>query len=139
MAVKSERKDDRGGSAIRLDRTYLHLEDGAGVTAVPVDGAFWATIDSRQDLQDGRLVTVNRMAETWPHWEMHPAGEEVVYLLSGAIDLVLDGADGERIVPLRDGEAYIVPRGTWHRAVVHAPGQVLFITRGAGTRHRPVS
>ena len=49
---------------------------------------------------------------------MHPAGEEVVYLLSGAIDLVLDGADGERIVPLRDGEAYIVPRGTWHRAVV---------------------
>lgn len=43
MAVKSERKDHQGGSAIRLDRTYLHLEDGAGVTAVPVDDAFWAT------------------------------------------------------------------------------------------------
>lgn len=56
---------------------------------------------------------------------MHPAGEEVVYLLSGAIDLVLEGADGERIVPLRDSEAYIVPSGTRHRAVVHAPGQVL--------------
>ena len=139
MAAKSVGTgNDHDGSAIRPDRTYLHLHDGPDVTAVPVGDDFWATISSRQDLQDGRLLSVHRMAQSWPHWEMHPAGEEIVYLLSGAIDLVLEGADGEHAVPLGAGEAFIVPRGTWHRAVVHEPGQIMFITRGAGTRHRPV-
>jgi len=42
------------------------------------------------------------------------------------------------IITLRGRGACIVPRGQWHRAVVHEPSELLHVTRGAGTRHRPV-
>ncbi len=37
------------------------------------------------------------------HWEMHPAGEELIYLASGRIDLVLETDEGERTVEMRPG------------------------------------
>ncbi|HJQ58149.1 MAG TPA: cupin domain-containing protein [Vineibacter sp.] len=128
---------DPGHSAFDLGGTYVHLRDGLAAAPVPVGADFWQTIDARTDLEEGRLVMVNRMADDWPHWEMHPAGDEIVYLLSGAMDLVLDEAGGARTVRLRAGEAVIVPKGIWHRGIVHRAGEALFITPGAGTQHRP--
>ena len=117
--------------------TYVHLEDGPGAVPLEVGDDFWQTIGSRGDLGDGRLVSAFRFTEDWPGWEMHPAGDEIVYLLSGSVDLVLEEGAGERVVPLRGRAACIVPRGVWHRAVVHEPSDALHITRGAGTQHRP--
>lgn len=128
--------DDRHG-AFDLDSTYVQLRDGPDAIAIPVTPDFWQRIGERPDLHEGRLVTVSRQTADWPHWEMHPAGEEIVYLLAGAMDLILDEPGGERAVALRAGRAVIVPRGIWHRAIVREPGAALFITRGAGTQHRP--
>jgi mannose-6-phosphate isomerase-like protein (cupin superfamily) len=120
-----------------LAHTFVQLHDGPAATAVPAGDDFWQTIDTRTDLHAGRLVTVSPMNADWPHWEMHPAGDEIVYALSGSYAFVLDEAAGERIVALAPREACIVPRGTWHRAIVREPGEMLFVTRGAGTEHRP--
>jgi mannose-6-phosphate isomerase-like protein (cupin superfamily) len=61
----------------------------------------------------------------------------VVVLLSGRVDVIQE-VDGEhRTVALRPGQAMINPRGVWHTADVHEPGQGLFITPGLGTEHRP--
>ncbi len=38
---------------------------------------------------EGRLVAGFRFKEEWNNAEMHPAGDEIVYALTGAIDLVL--------------------------------------------------
>lgn len=123
--------------AFDLAETYVHLPDGPAATPVAGGAAFWEALDHRTDLHDGRLVTVFRMAADWPHWEMHPEGDELVCLMSGAMDLIIEEPRGERVVPLRAPAAAIVPRGAWHRAVVHAPGDALFVTRGKGTQHRP--
>ena len=48
------------------------------------------------DGDEGRLVTTFRSETSWSRWERHPAGEEVVVLLSGRIDLVQRTGDGER-------------------------------------------
>jgi oxalate decarboxylase/phosphoglucose isomerase-like protein (cupin superfamily) len=69
---------------------------------------------------------------------VHPAGDELVILLSGAVDLVLEESDGERVVPLRSGETCIVPQGVWHTARVNEPSEAIHITRGAGTEMRPI-
>lgn len=123
---------------ITLDTTYLHLDDGLATRPLPVDERFWETIDQRADLERGRLVTEFTMTEDWESWEVHPAGDEVVYLLSGSADLILEIGEGEhRPVELRDRGAVVVPAGTWHTADVHRPSQVLHITPGQGTRHRP--
>jgi mannose-6-phosphate isomerase-like protein (cupin superfamily) len=121
-----------------LSRTYIQLEDGPGALRVDVDDDFWTTIESRTELNDGRLVMLFSFAADWPHWEMHPAGDEIVVLLSGALDLVLQDGSGERIVELRKRAACVIPRGAWHRGIVNEPSTALFITRGAGTQHRPI-
>jgi len=120
--------------------TYVHLEDGPAASPVPVGKDFWEKINDRAELNRGRMVTLFRFRgpDDWAHWEMHPAGDEVVCLLSGALDLVLQDGVGERIVELRDRATSIIPRGAWHRGIVRAPSEALFITRGAGTQHRPV-
>jgi mannose-6-phosphate isomerase-like protein (cupin superfamily) len=123
--------------AFDLSTTYVQLDDGPQAFAVEVDDEFWQTIDRRPELQGGRLVGTYQNARDWDIWEMHPAGDEVVCLLSGAIDVVLDEPDGERVVELEVGRTCIVPRGVWHRAIVREPGDTLHITRGEGTHHRP--
>lgn len=124
--------------AFDLATTYVQLDDGPRALAVEVDDEFWQTIDRRSELQGGRLVGRFHNAQDWDIWEMHPAGDEVVCLLSGAIDVVLDEPDGERVVALETGRTCIVPRGVWHRAIVREPGDTLHITRGEGTQHRPL-
>jgi quercetin dioxygenase-like cupin family protein len=126
-------------SAFDLKRTYVHLADGPAAVAVPVGPDFWETIGERADLQSGRLVTRFAQTADWPHWEVHPAGEEVLHLISGELELVLEGAaGGAASVTLRAGDTFIVPRGTWHRGLVHKAGELLGITYGAGTQHRPL-
>ena len=127
-------------STFDLINTYVHLKDGADAVPVAVGDDFWATIGKRTELHSGRLVTLFHIQSTdeWVHWEMHPAGDEIVCLLSGAIDLILQEGERERILELRSRAAGIIPRGVWHRAIVHTPSDVLFITRGAGTQLRPI-
>ena len=124
--------------AFDLLSTYVNLADGGDAVSVEVDDSFWAQIGSRVDLHGGRLVGVTHQTGDWPMWERHPAGDELLVLLSGAVDIVLQDQEGERVVELRGGAAYIVPRGVWHRFIVCTAGDVLFITPGSGTQHRPL-
>ena len=123
-----------------LADTYVHLEDGPEATSVPVGPDFWEKLGPGTPLESGRLVMIFRFTrpEDWPHWEMHPAGDEIVFLLSGALDLVVEEGGRERVIPLRHRGGCIVPRGVWHRGIVRAPGETLHVTRGAGTEHRPI-
>jgi mannose-6-phosphate isomerase-like protein (cupin superfamily) len=69
---------------------------------------------------------------------MHPLGDELLFLLSGAVDIVFDSGQGERIVELKENGACVVPRGTWHKQIVRVPGRELAVTYGRGTQHRPL-
>lgn len=121
-----------------LTRTYLHLTDAAQATAVDVDPDFWSEIGERTELQEGRLLCRFPVAADWGHWERHPAGDEVLILLDGAIDVLVEGPDGVERVALEADRAFVVPRGLWHTVRVREPGTLLAITRGAGTEHRPL-
>jgi len=91
----------------------------------------------RRELVEGRLVATFACDADWPHWEMHPHGEEVLVLLAGTMTMVLDDGGKEARVKLTAGRGCIVPRGVWHRAEVSEPGRLLGITYGRGTTHRP--
>jgi mannose-6-phosphate isomerase-like protein (cupin superfamily) len=89
------------------------------------------------DGEEGRIVCMFEQPATWTSWERHPAGEELVVLISGRVDVIQE-IDGEhRRVELRPGMAMVNPRGVWHTADVHEPGVGLFVTPGHGTEHRP--
>src|SRR5919204_4600155 len=110
------------GSAFDLSSTYVQLEDGPTAAAIEVDEHFWDNIENRPALHGGRLVGTFHNASDWDVSEMHPDGDEVVCLLSGAIDVVLEEEDGKRIIELHPGATCIVPRSVWHTATVHTPG-----------------
>jgi quercetin dioxygenase-like cupin family protein len=75
----------------------------------------------------------------WGTWERHPAGEELVMLLSGAATLLLDESGVTRTVSLANvGEYVLIPPGVWHTASTHVPTTMLFLTPGKGTEHKPV-
>jgi hypothetical protein len=120
-----------------LAHSYVHLSDGPEARRVEVTPDFWQTIDANEALSGGRLVTAFRFAEDWPYWEMHPAGEELAVLASGALDLVLEDPAGARTaLTLRGRGAVLIPRGTWHWARVHEPSEMWFVTYGERTQHR---
>lgn len=85
----------------------------------------------------GWLVTKFPMANDSPTWEMHSAGDELLYLLSGAMEVVLEESSGNHIIELQAGMACLVPRGVWHRQLMRTPGDLLVITYGKGTQLRP--
>lgn len=122
-------------------RTYLHVRDGGRTDTVPVSGTFWEELAAGKHPQfdQGRLMSAFTFSTPWPVWERHPAGEELVMLLSGAAILVLEESGLERTVALNDPGAYVlVPPNVWHTARASAPTTLLFLTPGAGTEHRAI-
>lgn len=117
--------------------TYLHLGTGPDVDVIPVTDDFWATLDDRPELHTGRLVTGMTNDADWTVWEMHPTGDELIVVTSGAVRFHLD--DGATISQLTvDAPHYIVvPAGTWHTADTLGAAHMLIVTWGEGTQHRP--
>jgi Cupin domain len=128
--------------AIDLNTTPAHL--GLGGTAQPLPGFAWTpeylaayTERTESDGSDGRLVVSVHQGESWDSWERHPAGDELVILLSGRVDLVQELDGRHQVVALTPMTYAINPPGVWHTADVHEPGDALFITPGRGTENRP--
>lgn len=127
-----------------LSRTFVHLELGARATAIP--DFQWTPefleryeADHAIDGSEGRLVCITPQLATWTSWERHPAGDEVVVLLAGRVDLIQDLGGTDHVISLQPGQAMVNPAGVWHRSVVHEQGSALFITPGQGTQHRPLA
>jgi len=125
--------------AFTLAGTYIHLNPDGSARAMEGGDRFWAGIAERHDLDQGWLMGATGQSKDWDHWERHPAGDEILTLLSGEMELVLDAPGGEQRAVLKAGQTFIVPRGIWHRAIVKEPGQLMFLTPGAGTEHKPVT
>ena len=125
---------------INPENTYVHLaEDGTSQT-VPGGAEFWSLPAAEMATFDqGWLISEFVCVEDWANWERHPEGDEFVYLLSGEIELLLELPGGTTSTRISGSGAHIVPRNVWHTAKVFAPSRMLFITRGEGTEHRPVS
>ena len=120
--------------------TFLLLRPDAAVEPLTVDSTFWQRLMSGKlgDFHNEFLVASSECKADWPMWEMHPNGDEIVCLLSGAVTFLLEQADGTREVELSESGSYVlVPKGTWHTARTRIPSRMLFITPGEGTQHRP--
>jgi len=88
-------------------------------------------------LIDGLVVGAPVITRDAPHGgEMHPDADELLFLVSGHADVVMEIDGREEALELKAGQACIVPRGTWHRTRLREPSQVLYITPGPGGESR---
>lgn len=66
-----------------LDR-FAILKPDLGVTTIEVGPTLYETLDKDFNAFKGHsLVSVHEFSEPWGSWERHPAGDEIVMLLSG--------------------------------------------------------
>ncbi len=78
-----------------------------------------------------------------PHGgEVHPDGDEFLYVVSGTMELILDDGDARAVgvetkVLLRSGDAHVVPRGVWHRLEPVEPSYLIHVTPGPNGGYRP--
>ncbi|HEX3837218.1 MAG TPA: cupin domain-containing protein [Steroidobacteraceae bacterium] len=133
---------------IDLSMNYLLLDADGTAARLPGGADFWTQLMSGNasdpgirrlmGSEKGRLLSVLPVAADWKHWEMHPAGDEILYMLEGEATFLLSLADGVKEIAFTAGRLLIVPQGVWHTARINQPGRLLAITAGLGTQHRPV-
>ena len=88
---------------------------------------------------DGMTVGIVKMDHDAPHGgEVHPDGDEILYVISGRLRVIGESHPDEPVV-LKPGDACVVPKGEWHRVQVLEPTQLVHITPGPGGDHRPLT
>jgi mannose-6-phosphate isomerase-like protein (cupin superfamily) len=114
-----------------LDKVRLVLNPNHLAEPKPVTPNFYAELG---DFAGHILFQQFEFDKAWPTWEMHPEGDEIVYLVEGDTDFALSLPDGEKTVRVSQPGSYvIVPKGVWHTARPHKKTRMVFFTPGNGT------
>lgn len=88
---------------------------------------------------NGATFGVATMSENSPHaGEMHPDGDEVLYLIYGRVRVVFldDPVENIEVLP---GRGLVVPKGMWHRVDILEPSQIAYLTPGPNNEFRPLA
>lgn len=119
-------------SPFDLSRTPVGLRRDGAAAVLPATTGAPPTVD-------GLTVGAAVMRSSPPHGgEMHPDGDELLYLFSGKLAVVVEEEGREHRVELHPGQAFVVPRERWHRVVVLEPSHLLYLTPGPGRKYRPI-
>jgi mannose-6-phosphate isomerase-like protein (cupin superfamily) len=122
-----------------LKSTFVVVNPDFSTLPVAVTPTVWQELNQRfAGFKDRVLVSCFSFDSDWDTWEMHPAGDEIVCLISGRASFEFEGR-GHVGELGRPGEFLIVPRGTWHTAHTREPTTMLFVTPGEGTRNKAVA
>jgi quercetin dioxygenase-like cupin family protein len=77
-------------------------------------------------------------SENAPHsGEMHPDGDEVLYLISGRVKVTLETAPVQEL-GMSPGDGLIVPKGVWHRVDILEPGKIVYVAPDPNNEFRPI-
>ena len=118
-----------------LGRSLIGLDREGEVRLVPWESGPPPRID-------GYVVGLTRSEPGSPPrhaGERHPDADEVLVLISGRIEVLLEEKEGDPTTyEVGPGEAFVVPKGLWHRLVALEPTQLLHITPGPHGEWRPL-
>jgi mannose-6-phosphate isomerase-like protein (cupin superfamily) len=122
---------------VDLASMFVHLSNRGEADLIRLSPSFWrGSSGKRYDWVVGTFAFRSSRDLHSTLQEVHPAADELLYVISGAIDAVIEEDGTERAVALDAGEATIVPRGAWHRLVMRRPGKLLFINSRTGMQSR---
>ena len=110
-------------------------------TLVDIDHEFRISTRTRADgppeRVDGMTLGIVEMSSSAPHGgEIHPDGDEFLYVITGQIRVTSDNSP--QPVVLGAGESCIVRANEWHKVDILSPTQLLHLTPGPNGDHRPL-
>lgn len=120
-------------------QNYASLGQNGEINIFEGGDAFWnLSAEKFDEIGQNWLITEFNFEADWETWEMHPHAEEIVYLLSGEMDLLLEKDSFSQTIELRSNGLVIIPPNTWHTAKILKPSKMLVITLGKDTQIRSV-
>ena len=129
-----------------LGETPIHLGTGSAEEspAVPLpefgfDGpSFMSYVETHcKPGSPGRLIMIEPTPDSWPTWERHTEGDEIVIVLEGKGEFIQEVDGVETRMPISPGATFINPRNVWHTADVVEPMRAIYITPCPGTENKP--
>ncbi len=125
-------------TALDITQAFVVLNQQKNASIEPLDAGLYQRLDDNYaGFMGCELISCFEFEQDWLSWEMHPAGDETVILLSGQALVVLQHEGTEQLLPLEQpGDFVIVPKNTWHSARTSVKTKLLFITPGEGTQHK---
>ncbi len=125
-------------TTVNITHDFVVLNQQKNACIEPVDAGLYQRLDTNYaGFQGCELISCFEFEQDWSSWEMHPAGDETVILLSGQVTFVLQQDAGEELVLLEQpGDFVVVPKNTWHSARTQVKTKLLFVTPGEGTQHK---
>lgn len=85
----------------------------------------------------GCIVMEEASPVSWPTWECHPKGDELVIVLAGRGTFYQQLEGAEVAMPFQAGDTILNPRGVWHTADVTEAMRAIYITTCPDTDHKP--
>ena len=86
---------------------------------------------------DGWTFGIADMRRNAPHGgERHPDGDELIYIISGRVEIRSDSIPNETC-QLGPGSLCIIPQGEWHHVHLLEPTRMIHLTPGPHGEHRP--
>ncbi len=125
-------------SVFDLEKKFVVIDDGMNMHPETNRDTLYQDLDQHYGKFRGcELVALHHFDRDWPTWERHPAGDEMLVLLEGEIELqVKDQGSTSSVSLLRSGDSVVIPKGCWHTGKVPDSAKVLFVTPGEGTENR---
>lgn len=68
-------------------------------------------------------------------WERHPGGDEMIYVVEGAAEIVTLTEGGPVKSTLREGSLFVCPQGLWHQTIPRPSVAAFYLTPGEGTEN----
>lgn len=123
----------------QIERDFIVLSPDKKASVEPADETLYDRLDEKYNSFIGHeLISLYEFESDWSNWEIHPHGDEIVLLISGEVEFLLEVESGQSRITLREqGQYLVVPKGVWHTAKTNSKSKILFITLGQGTQHRP--
>lgn len=125
---------------IRNTDHYVELTDDYTANVIEGGAAFWSRAPEEIEANHPHLMIAQfEYTQDWRTQEMHPHCDEIVTLLAGEVELVLNPDRDEERVSLKAGETVIIPKGTWHTGRTLGRALAQHILMGRGTQVASVS
>ena len=130
MAKKSGKEPTKTGQNSFLIKNNTAVNDWSIEALLPQSGP--------PVRADGMTVGIIDMTADAPHnGEMHPDGDELLYVISGSIEVTSDASAAPLI--LGPNDSCIINKGEWHNVHILEPAKLIHITPGPGGEHRPLA
>ena len=126
-------------AAFDLHQVCVYLARDGSMRSYAKTAELFRSSGESGELMDGRMLALHCVSSPqdvhYPVWEMHPEGDELLIVASGAVSVEFRDSQIPRTALLPGHAACIVPAGVWHRLIVHQPSVLIAITQRHNTVH----